>query len=218
MGLCTVSVIVKRITQAISTHLVSKNIKIPLTEAEVNQPDTNFFAGYGFPLCIGTVDGTHIPIRKPKVNPTSFINRKKYHCLNVQACVGYKHCFFDVVIKCSDSVHDARVFGNSGINAKLRNWIISPCKKTIVEAEQAVPICILSDPAYLLLFYLMKEFVKGVSSSQEKFFGYQLSFPRMVVECTLGWFKARCGILKRPMDLDLDNMITAINPCLLYLT
>ena len=183
IGLCTVSVIVKRVTQAISTHMASKYIKVPLTEAEVKETAANFFVRYGFPQCTGAVDGTHIPIRKPKENQTSFINRKGYHSLNVQACVDYKYCFFDVVIKWLGSVHDARVFGNSGINAKLRNGIISPCKKTIVDGEQAVPICILGDPAYPLLPYLMKEFAKGGSTPQEQFFGYRLSSARTVVEC-----------------------------------
>ena len=59
---CTVSVIVKRVTQAISTHLASTYIKVPLTGAEIKESAANFFARYGFPQCIGAVDGTHIPI------------------------------------------------------------------------------------------------------------------------------------------------------------
>ena len=201
--------IVKRVTQAISTHLASTYVKVPSTEAEIKESAANFSARYGFPQCRGTFDGTHIPIRKPKENPTSFINRKGYYSLNVQAYVDYNYCFFDVVIKWPGSVHDARVFGNSGINTKLREGIIPPCKKTIVDGEQAVPICILGDPAYPLLPYLMKEFAKGGSTLQEQFFGYRLSSARMVVKCAFG----RLGILQRPMDLDLDNIITAIHAC-----
>ena len=110
------------------------------------------FSLNGFPTCIGVVNGTpNIQIRKPKENSTSFINGKGYHSLNVQACVDYNYCFFDIVIKWPGSVHDARLFENSGINTKLREGIIPLCKKTIVDGEQAVSICILGDPAYPLL-------------------------------------------------------------------
>ena len=60
-------------------------------------------------------------------------------------------------------------FGNLGMNTKLREGIIPPCKKTIVDSEQAVPICILGDPAYPLLPYLMKEFAKGGSTPRTIF-------------------------------------------------
>ena len=107
----------------------------------------------------------------------------------MQACVDYNYCFFDIVIKWPGSVHDARALGNSGINTKLREGIIPPCKKTIVDGEQAVPICILCDPAYPLLPYLMKKFAKGSSTSHEQFFGYRLSSARMVVECAFTFQK-----------------------------
>ena len=40
---CMVSVIVKRVTQAISTHLASTYVKVPSTEAEIKESAANFF-------------------------------------------------------------------------------------------------------------------------------------------------------------------------------
>jgi hypothetical protein len=47
------------------------------TEKEIKQ---GFYESGGFPGVIGCVDGTHVRITAP-----SFVNRKGYHSLNVQA-------------------------------------------------------------------------------------------------------------------------------------
>ena len=46
------------------------------------------------------------------------------------------------------------------------------CSEIIVEEKTPVPICILGDPAYPLLPYIMKEFVSGGKNEKEQFFGY----------------------------------------------
>ena len=56
----------------------------------------------------------------------------------------------------------------------------------IVDGKDPVRICILGDPAYPLLPYVMKEFPNGVSTPKEQFFGYWLSSARVVIECAFG--------------------------------
>ena len=210
---CTVSRIVQRVTKAMSTKLSHKYINVPKTEEEVQKLVASFYSERGFPQCIGAIDGTHIPIKKPGENAVDYINRKGFYSLNVQACVDANCCFFDVNIKWPGSVHDARVFANSTINQYLRDGVIPRCPKVIVEGEDPVPVCIIGDPAYPLLPYLMKEFAKGGSSVQEQFFGYRLSSARMIIECAFGRLKARFGILTKAMDLSMDNIPSTILSC-----
>ena len=43
----------------------------------------------GLPRIIGVIDGTHIRIRAPTVNPDAYINRKKFYSLVTQVSVTF---------------------------------------------------------------------------------------------------------------------------------
>ena len=170
----TVSVIVRRVTSAITQYLGPKYISLPLTADDVKEKTFGFYKAFGFPQCIGAVDGTHIEIKAPKRNPTDYINRKSRFSLNIQACCDYKYQFIDVVIKWPGSVHDARVFANSKLNNMLKDETIPSCKVQLMENEDPIPIFIIGDPAYPLMPYVMKEYTGGGATVHEQYFGYKL--------------------------------------------
>ena len=213
IGKSTVSKIVRRVTQAISKYLGSKYIVLPTDQLELEDLVSNFYSAHGFPQCIGAVDGTHVGIKKPSQNASDYVNRKGNYTLNIQAAADYNYCFFDVNIQWPGSVHDARIFSNSKLNKMFRDGEVPQCSKIIVEGEPPVPICLLGDPAYPLLPYIMKEFANGGKTQDEQFFGYRLSSARMVIECAFGRLKARFGCLRRDMDINLDDLPHVIHAC-----
>ena len=70
----------------------------------------------GFPGVLGAIDCSHIRIQAPKSqNKQAYICRKGYTSMNVQAVADANYMFLNIVAKWPGSVHDSRVFRNSGL-------------------------------------------------------------------------------------------------------
>ena len=191
VGKSSVSIIIRDVCLVLAKYVGPRYIKLPQKVEEVEYLSNSFYRLYGFPQCIGAIDGTHIPIKQPSENGSDFINRKDFHSLNVQAVCDFSNKFIDVVVRWPGSVHDARIFSNSMIFKKLQNGTIPQNPKVIKDGEEPVPICLLGDAAYPLLPFLMKEFASGGITREQQFFGWKLSSSRMVIECSFGRLKAR---------------------------
>ena len=178
----SVSVIIRKVCQAVSEHMGPKLICLPKIETEVKEKVTKFFNHWLFLQCLGAVDGTHIDIKQPSYNSTDFINRKGRYSINVQACCDYNCQFMDVVIKWPGSTHNARMFVNSTLNYKLKNGVVPKCVRRVIDDEDPIPVFILGDPAYPLLPYLIKENANGGATVQEQYFSLKLCSARNVIE------------------------------------
>ena len=90
----------------------------------------NVIQGYhedwGFPICGGVIDGTHVLILAPNESHADYVNRKGYHSIIMQTVVDHNNLYTDVVIGWPGSVHDARVLSNSKIFEKRNNNTLFP--------------------------------------------------------------------------------------------
>lgn len=85
VDIATVSRVITRVTDALF-HLKDDYIKFPTSDEARNVAKRGFYAQRRFPGVIGCIDGTHIRIiSPPKAEEVAYVNRKRYHSINVQA-------------------------------------------------------------------------------------------------------------------------------------
>ena len=165
---------------------------------------------YDFPQSLGAVDGTHIEIKHPTHNASDFVNRQSRFTINMQLYCDCNCVFMDVVVKWPGSMHDARVFSNSTLNAMFKSGEILSCLRRIVENEDPIQVFILCDTTYSLLPYLMEEYANGGATQQKQYFGYRPYSVRNAIECAFGHLKARFSALRRAMEINLEDLPTVI--------
>ncbi|XP_067217072.1 putative nuclease HARBI1 [Linepithema humile] len=135
-----------------------------------------------FPKIIGAIDGTHIRIKAPLEDKQSYVNRKGYHSIHVQAVCTSKLLFTSVLAGNVGSVHDARVFR------------LSPVRQYITNPQIYFPndSHIIGDVAYGVHPHIMVPFKdNGHLTVRQKNFNFCLSSARMAIERTFGLWKGR---------------------------
>ena len=97
VGVSTVCVVLHDFCCAVVIHMAAKYIKVP-TGPQLRKITDGFYTKWGFPHCIGAIDGSHIPIIAPKENPPDYYNRKGYHSVLLQALIDHEYRFLDVYV------------------------------------------------------------------------------------------------------------------------
>ena len=143
---------------------------------QVKELVNTFLETHGFPQCIEAINCTHIEIKEPNQHYSDYFNRIEYCSINVQAIflllILSSRCVNEVSRQCSQVQN---IFVNSSVTKRLRKREIRKCEKVLVEGYPSIPICLIGDPAYPLLPFIMKNIQGGGKKQREKYFGYKLS-------------------------------------------
>ncbi|XP_074026324.1 putative nuclease HARBI1 [Leptinotarsa decemlineata] len=129
----SVNRVIRRLTLFLS-NLSPQIIKWP-NENEKRIAEEHF-RDNGFPNVIGAIDGCHIKIDRPATDPDSYINRKGFYSLQLQAVCDHQRKIIDIFLGYPGSVHDSRVFRNSPLSRNLEE----KCGRYFILGDSGYPL------------------------------------------------------------------------------
>ncbi|KAM9364221.1 uncharacterized protein KZ484_010498 isoform 2-T4 [Pholidichthys leucotaenia] len=167
---------------------------------------------WGLPLCVGAIDGSHIPIIAPEECHTDYFNRKGWHSIILQGVVDGKGLFWNVFAGLPGSMHDARVLRLS------RLWELATRGNLFPPIRNIGALCtgyyILGDSAYPLQNWLLKPFHdSGRLTEEQHTFNQTISRVRVNVENAFGRLKGRWRCLLKRNDCDIELVKSMVVTC-----
>lgn len=137
-----------KFTEVMQRHQILKNlISWPNSDEEYSKISEKFSARAGFPNVVGALDGTYIPISGPTTFRDSYICRKGFPAMHLQAVCDSSLRFLDVYCGYPGSVHDSRVYRNSPLHDALQNL---PGKYNLL-GDSAYPLSKMLLPHFVIM-------------------------------------------------------------------
>ncbi|XP_052065811.1 putative nuclease HARBI1 [Mytilus californianus] len=110
----TVSRAVNDVTNALPDVKVNF-IQWPKDINSINRMKCGFHRQMNFPNVLGCIDCTHVKIQGPSEDEATFVNRKGYHSVNVQAVCDYEGKFANICANWPGSTLDSHIFNTSNL-------------------------------------------------------------------------------------------------------
>lgn len=120
----SVSLSIRSVSNAIVKHVLKKWVIFLLNLRDLTELKQQFYEKYAFPGVLGAIDCTHVAIIAPPTEDPiypehQYVNRKRYHSLNVQLMCDANMQILNVNARFPGSVHDSFIWKNSNVRKAL---------------------------------------------------------------------------------------------------
>jgi hypothetical protein len=150
-----------------------------------------------FDNCIGSIDGTHIPVVVPTTKVVQHTGRYGYNSHNVMVVCDFDMRFTFVVAGWLGSVHDMRVFKDA--IGKYGDRFPHPPEGKFYLVDSGYPNCIDYLAPYKSTKYHLLEFRQGpMPRGRKENFNYAHSSLRNVIERSFGVLKMKWRTIRSP--------------------
>ncbi|RVE51175.1 hypothetical protein evm_004140 [Chilo suppressalis] len=212
IGYSTVAKIIKEVSQAVWSVLQPICMPLP-TETTWKECEQEFRVRWGFPNCIGAIDGKHVYIKCPKNSGSLHFCYKERFSIVLLAVVDpyYKFTMIDVGSYGKDS--DSTIFQKSSFYQRLiNNQLNIPEPKPLPEKERPIPHVFLGDGGFKLEKFLMRPFstVIAARDQRKRKYNKRLSSARRIVESTFGILAHKWRLFLSVIELDVNTTVDIV--------
>lgn len=217
MGACTISKIVHEVCLVIWEEFVHDFMPVP-TKQHWEKVAKDYYNRWGFPNCIGSLDGKHCQIKCPKNSGSSYFNYLKYFSLVLQGVADADKKFLTVEVGARGKQSDGGTFASSALFHLMdSNSLNVPPEKNLPGTNIKVPHVLIGDEAYPLKPYLMRPFPSRTLTPAKERFNDNLSRARKCIECTFGILRAKWRLLGKEIEVSSKKAVIIIKcMCLLH--
>ncbi|CAF4195965.1 unnamed protein product [Rotaria sp. Silwood2] len=168
-----------------------------------------FLTQCGYPLCLGSRDGTHVQIKPPVGTETDYYNCKKFHSVIMLAAVNSKLMFTYINVGAPERCYKSSIYSRWTLYYVIQNSIYK--KSFFIENNATMYAHLMADSVFALHSTLIKQYAERPNmSKKECMFNYRLSMARSTVERAFGMMKNRFRCIHRKMEYELDNSVRII--------
>ncbi|KAJ0050854.1 hypothetical protein NL108_009199 [Boleophthalmus pectinirostris] len=200
MGNTTVRLFVPETLRAIYQVLKDKYFKCPVTAEEWKVVAKGFQSQWDFPNCVGALDGRLLNISPPPENTGS--TPTKEVSVALMALVDSNHVFQYMDVACNGRISNSAEFNGCFLGDALEKRLAHlPYPTVLPGSNRLCPHFVVADKAFPLKEYLMKPYLRHLSSEQQ-IFNYRLSRASGVASDAFNVLADRFRILQNTFNLN----------------
>uniref|UniRef100_A0A182F8H5 DDE Tnp4 domain-containing protein n=1 Tax=Anopheles albimanus TaxID=7167 RepID=A0A182F8H5_ANOAL len=201
LGRSTVSAIVKEVCEAIWNILQPIVLPQPTRQTWMQSAD-GYNRLWGFPNCVGSIDGKHVKIKCPANSGSDYHCYKGFFSVVLLAVVDPNYKFIIVDIGAYGRESDSTIFRESNFYAQYIATNQLPPPKMLPGTYNSVPHVLVGDEGFALQPQLMRPYPRAtiVTDSRKKLYNAQLSRARRVVENVFGILTMKWRVFLRPIE------------------
>ena len=177
-------------------------VKVPSSSKEWKRISDDFWKLWGFPLCLGVIDGKHCVIQCPPPNSGSaFYNYKGTFSIVMMAAADASYMFTFIGIGDFGHQTDSSIFNTSPFGEAPNKGLLNmPNEGQLPNTDQTAKLCFIGDEAFPLKENILRPY-PGKNLNEKLIWYIQQAF----IQCFPKW-----GIVKNA-GLILTSEITNVN-------
>ena len=211
IGRSTVCQILNEVPEKIWGALSPISVAFPGSPEEWKRISEDFWNLWGFPLCLGAIDGKHCIINCPPNSGSTFYNYKGTFSLVLMAVADASYIFTYVDVGDYGRQSDSSVFSNTKFGEMLNKGNLNlPQDECLPNMLTKARHCFIGDEAFPLKDTLQRPYPGKNLPEKLRIYNYRLSRARRVVENAFGILSSRWRFLRSPIQTQPEKAAKSV--------